>query len=272
MHRYERLIATAFFACAGLFSAGAPAAVGYYFNWYCPGCSVIGSGSSGREGPFGSPSACEAARASLGGSLNLRGCGPDCFYPQLCQAEGSPEPPPAVGQSPGYPPPSLQPPAAPGNAITGRSQQEKARRERDEAKQEAQARRRNGPTSATRPDLVARWRNAFSRYELRKSAQTIEIVLVESCASADCSRKTYPNRPVFRGRHEERRLVGMVLIHTAVESWQDGIRCTTPAGELPIEGVLSADGQWITWGTAEFPRQQGCHPAFLSLGFWRREP
>ncbi len=271
MHRSARLIATAFFACAWPFSSVVAAAVGYYFDWYCPGCAVIGSGSSGREGPFGSPSACEAARASLGGSLNLRGCGPECFYPQLCHPEGTPEVPPAAVQFPGYPLPSIQPQAAPRYGVNGRPQRGKARRERDEAKHEA-ARSHKETPSATPPELAARWRNVFSRYELRKSAQTIEIVLAETCATADCSRKTYPYRPVFRGRQEGRRLVGVVLIHAAVESWQDGTRCASPAGELPIEGTLSGDGLWITWSKAEFPRQQGCRAAFISLGSWRQEP
>ncbi len=117
-----------------------------------------------------------------------------------------------------------------------------------------------------------RWRNAFSRYEVRKSAQAIEIALVETCATPDCSRKAYPNRPVFRGRLEGERLIGIVLIHAAVESVQDGIRCATSAGEFPIEGKLSGDGRRITWGKAEFPVQQGCRVPVLSLGTWRREP
>ncbi len=124
----------------------------------------------------------------------------------------------------------------------------------------------------TRPDLAARWRNAFSWYEVRKSAQAIEIVLVETCATADCSRKIYPNRPVFRGRLEGDLLIGVVLIRAAVESWQGNTRCSTPAGEFPIKGKLSGDGRWITWGKAEFPAQQGCRAPMLSFGTWRREP
>jgi hypothetical protein len=272
MHRLVRLIPGAVFACALLSSAEAQAAVAYYFNWYCPGCSRIGSGSNGREGPFASPSACEAARASMGGSLNLRGCGPDCFYPQLCQSEGAPDAPPAARQSPGPPPPSIQSPPAPSYGVSDRRRAEQARRERDEAEREAQAIGGKGTPPATRAELAVRWRNEFSWYEVRKSGQAIEIVLVETCATADCSRKAYPNRPVFRGRLEGGRLIGVVLIRAAVESWQDSTRCSTPAGEFPIAGKLSDDGQWITWGKAEFPSQPGCRVPLLSLGTWRREP
>jgi hypothetical protein len=272
MHRRARLIAAAVFACALLFSAEAPAAVTHYFNWYCPGCSRIGSGSNGREGPFGSQSACEAARALMGASLNLRGCGADCFYPQLCQSEGAPDAPPAARQSPAFPPPSIQSPPAPSYSVGGRRRAEEAQWERDEAAREAQSRSGNETSPATRPELAMRWRNAFSWYEVRKSAQAIDIVLVETCATADCSRKAYPNRQVFRGTLEGGRLIGVVLIHAAVESWQDSTRCTTPAGEFPIIGNLSGDGQRITWGSAEFPAQQGCRAPLLSLGRWRRAP
>jgi hypothetical protein len=253
MHRRARLIATAVFACALLSSADTPAAVAYYFNWYCPGCSRIGSGSNGREGPFGSQSACEAARASMDGRLNLRGCGPDCFHPQLCQSEGAPDAPPAALQSPAYPPPSIHSPAVPGYDVGGGRRAEEARREREQAERDAQARSGKETLAATRTELAARWRNAVSQYEVRKSAQAIEIVLAETCATADCSRKTYPNRPVFRGRVEGDRLIGVVLIHAAVESSQDSNRCATPAGEFPIDGKLSGGGQRISWGKAEFP-------------------
>ena len=233
---------------------------------------MIGSGSNGREGPFGSQSACESSRASMGGSLNLRGCGPDCFYPQLCQSEGIPDTPPAARQSPGFPPPSIHSPPAPSYSVSGRRRAEEAQREREEAEREAQARSGKETPSATRPDLAVRWRNAFSWYEVRKSARAIEIVLVETCATADCSRKAYPNRLVFRGRLKGSHLIGAVLIHAAVESWQDSTHCSTPAGEFPIKGKVSGDGQWIAWGKAEFPAQQGCRAPLLSLGTWRREP
>lgn len=271
MHRLARPIAAAF-ACALLASAEAPAALTYHFSWYCPGCSTIGSGSNGREGPFGSHSACEAARAAMGGSLNSRGCGPDCFHPQLCQSEGAPAAPPAVRQVPIAPPPSMQSTPAPSYGVSGRRRAEQARREREQAERDAQARSGKETPSATPPVLALRWRNAVSRYEVRKSARAIEIVLVETCATADCSRTIYPNRPVFRGRVEFNRLIGVVLIHAAVEASQYSTHCSTPAGEFPIEGKLSADGQWITWGKAEFPAQQGCRAPLLSLGSWRREP
>src|SRR2546428_11883306 len=82
--------------CALLLPASARAAVTYYFDWYCSGCAKLGKGSNGREGPFGSGSACEGARASLGGSLATRGCGPRCFNPQPCVSSGEdviPSPP-----------------------------------------------------------------------------------------------------------------------------------------------------------------------------------
>ena len=233
---------------------------------------MIGGGSNGREGPFGSHSACEAARAAMGGSLSLRGCGPDCFHPQLCQSEGAADAPPAALQSPGMPPPSIQSPPAPSYGVRDRRRAEEARRERGEAEREAQARSGKETASAARPDLAVRWRNAFSLYEVRKSGQAIEIVLVETCATADCGHKAYPKRPVFRGRLEGGELIGVVLIHAAAESWQESTRCPTPAGEFPIKGKLSGDGQWITWGKAAFPAQQGCRAPLLSLGTWRREP
>jgi hypothetical protein len=272
MHSLARLITAAVFACALLSSAGAAAALTYYFNWYCPACSRIGSGSNGREGPFGSQPACEAARAAMGGSLNLRGCGPDCFHPQLCQSEGAPDAPSAARQSPAIPPPSIQSPAAPGYGVSGRRRAEEARWEREQAQREAQARSGKEPSAAAHPHLALRWRNALSSYEVRKSAQAIEIVLVETCASADCSRREYPRRPVFRGKLEGNRLIGVVLIHAAVESSQGSTHCPTPAGEYPIAGKLSGDGLWITWGKAEFPAQQGCGAPLLSLGSWRRAP
>lgn len=272
MHRLARLIAAAVFACASLFSAASSAAQTYYFNWYCPGCSRVGSGSNGREGPFGSQAACEAARAAMGGSLNLRGCGPDCFYPQLCQFEGAPDAPPAAPQAPGYPPPSLHAPPVPDYEVGGRRRAEQARRAREPAERSAQARGAEEGPSATPQDLAVRWRNAVSRYEMRTSAQAIEFVLVETCATADCSRKNYPNRPVFRGRLEGGRLIGVVLIHAAIESWQGSTRCSTAAGEFPIKGRLSGDGRSITWEKAEFPLQPECRAPSLSLGTWQREP
>ena len=271
MHLHVRLIAAVVFACASLYSTEAPAVDSYYFNWYCPGCSRVGSGSRGREGPFGSQSACEAARASMGGGLNLRGCGPDCFYPQLCQSEGTSDAPSSARQSPGFPPPLIQYPP-PSYGISAERRAEEARRKREEVEHEVQVRNGKEPRSATRLDLAVRWRNAFSWYEVRKSAQVIEIVLVETCMTANCSRKTYPNRPIFRGRREGDRLIGVVLVHTAVESWQNGTLCSTPAGEYPINGIASGDGQLIAWEKVQFPTPQGCHAPSLSLGTWRRGP
>jgi len=39
--------------CALIFPAAAFAAVTYSFDWYCSGCSKLGMGSNGREGPTG---------------------------------------------------------------------------------------------------------------------------------------------------------------------------------------------------------------------------
>jgi hypothetical protein len=89
------------------------------------------------------------------------------------------------------------------------------------------------------PDVSGRWRNSFSWYEARSSKGAIEIVLVETCRSPDCIRREYPNRPVFRGRLEGSRLVGVVPILNAIESEQGGRHCATPAGEFPVEGSLS---------------------------------
>ena len=272
MHRLPRLIAAVVFGCASLYSPVGPAAVTYYFNWYCTGCYALGSGSNGREGPFGSPSACESARASMGGSLNLRGCGPGCFYPQLCLSEGAPDAPPAAHQSPVSPPPSIQSSPVPSYGVSGRRRAGEAQREREEAAREAQARDAKEAPPAPPGDLAARWRSAVSWYEMRKSAQAIEIVLVETCATADCSRKTYPNRPVFRGRVEGDWLIGVVLIRAAIEPRQDDTRCPTPAGEFPIKGRISGDRRWITWEKAEFPTRLGCRAPMLTLGTWKREP
>jgi hypothetical protein len=273
MHRLACSIAAAALACTSLYSAESVAALTYYFNWYCPGCFRVGSGSNGREGPFGSQAACEAARAAMGGGLNQRGCGPDCFYPQLCQSEGAADAPPAARQAPAFAPPSLHTPSAPSYDVGGPRRAEEARRGREQAQSEAQARSGEESPAITLLDLAGRWRNSVSRYEARKSAKDIEIVLVETCATADCSRKSYPNRPVFRGRFEGGRLIGVVLIHAAIESWQGNTRCSTPAGEFPIKGRLSGDGLRITWEKAEFPpAQPGCRAPSLSLGVWQREP
>jgi hypothetical protein len=50
--------------CATLIPAGASAAVTYSFDWYCPGCAKLGLASNGREGSFGSGSACEGAEGN----------------------------------------------------------------------------------------------------------------------------------------------------------------------------------------------------------------
>ncbi len=245
-------------ACALLLPAGARAAVTYYFDWYCSGCAKLGKGSNGREGPFGSGPACEGARASLGGSLATRGCGSRCFNPQPCVSSGQPDLP--------APPPAVSVPAkvAPARARVAPIFDPLAERVRhaDEVK----------PGKGVPPaqDVAGKWRNSFSRYEARSSKDAIEIVLVETCRTPDCIGREHPNRPVFRGRLEGRRLVGVVPIGTALESEQNGRHCATPTGEFPVEGRVSDDGNTITWRYAQLPVGEGCAPAGVSLGTWRR--
>ena len=245
-------------ACALLPSAGARAAVTYYFDWYCSGCAKLGKGNNGREGPFGSGSACEGARASLGGSLATRGCGSRCFNPQPCVSAGQPDVIP-------FPPAASAPEkVAPARARVAPIFDPLAERVRhaDEVKP--------GKRVPPARDVAGKWRNSFSWYEARSSKDAIEIVLVETCRTPDCIGREHPNRPVFRGRLEGRRLVGVVPIGTALESEQHGRRCATPTGEFPVEGRVSDDGSTITWRYAQLPVGQGCAPAGVSLGIWRR--
>src|SRR5262249_53110176 len=84
--------------CTLLIPGTGLAAVTYSFDWYCSNCAKLGVGSNGREGPYGSGSACEGARTSMAASLATRGCGAGrCFNPQPCVASGQPDlPPPPV--------------------------------------------------------------------------------------------------------------------------------------------------------------------------------
>jgi hypothetical protein len=245
-------------ACVSLLPGGARAAVTYYFDWACPGCAKIGMGSNGREGPFASGSACQSARGSLSGSLGARGCGSRCFNPQPCISTGEPDVP--------APPPAISAPAkvAPDYARTAPAFDPRAERVRraDEVKTAEGAPRRQ--------NVSGRWRNSFSWYEVRSSKDAIEIVLVETCRTPDCARKDYPNRPVFRGKFEGGRLVGVVPIKSALESEQSGHHCATPAGEFPVEGRVSDDRNTIVWGRAQLPVVEGCAPVSISLGTWRR--
>jgi hypothetical protein len=119
-------------------------------------------------------------------------------------------------------------------------------------------------------DVTGRWRTAFSWYEAKAAQGAIEIVLVETCTTPDCRRKDHPNRPVFRGRLEGSRLIGVVPITTAVESEQNGRHCATPTGEFPAEGSFAKDGGTIRWKPLQIPVGEGCAPVGLSLGTWRR--
>jgi len=242
-------------ASAVLLPWDARAAVTYSFDWYCSGCAKIGLGSNGREGPFGSDSACQSARASLSGSLSARGCGSRC-----CVSAGQPDaPPPSPAASA---PVRIRPDTARATPAFDPSP-ERVRRA-DEVKHGKE----KGPPHG--PDVSGSWRNSFSRYEARSSKDAIEIVLVETCRTPDCIRREYPNRPVFRGRLESGRLVGVLLIPSAIESEQSGRHCTTPAGEFRVEGRLSDDGNTIVWRHAQLPVGEGCAPVSISLGTWRR--
>ena len=247
-------------ACALLLPAGARAAVTYSFDWTCSGCAKIGMGGNGREGPFGSGSACEGARASLSGSLATRGCASRCFNPQPCISAGQPDvpaPPPAVSA------PAKIPPATARTAPIYDPSPERVRR----ADEVGHGKEKAAPHG---PDVSGRWRNSFSWYEARSSKDAVEIVLVDTCRTPDCIRREYPNRPVFRGRLQDRRLVGVVPIRSALESEQGGRHCATPAGEFPVEGSLSDDGNTIVWRHAQLPVGEGCAPVSISLGTWRR--
>src|SRR5258705_10914407 len=68
-------------------------------------------GSNGREGPYGSGSACEGARTSMAGTLASRGCGAGrCFNAQPRVASGQPDLPPTP---PANPAPARDAPASP---------------------------------------------------------------------------------------------------------------------------------------------------------------
>jgi hypothetical protein len=244
-------------ACALLFPAGVRAALTYSFEWFCSGCAAVGMGSNGREGPFGSGSACEGARASMSGSLDARGCGPGCFNPQPCISSGRPDAP----ASPVVIPPPVAAPAYSPPLYDARA--ERARRA-DEVGHEKE----EGAPRAL--DVSGGWHSRFSRYQARSSKDAIEIVLTETCRTPDCARRDTPNRTVFRGRLEGRRLVGVLPIRGALESDRGGGRCAAPGGEFGIEGTLSDDGKTIVWGRAQLPVPQGCAPASISLGTWRR--
>jgi hypothetical protein len=244
--------------CAALIPAGAFAAVSYSFDWYCSGCAKLGLGSNGREGPYSSGSACEGARTSLGASLATRGCGGGrCFNPQPCVASGQPDlPPPPVA----LPPVKIAPASAKVPPIYD------ARPERVRRADEAKA-AKGGPSGQA---ISGRWRNSFSWYEVSASKDAIQIALVETCRTPDCLRREHPNRPVFLGKLEGNRLVGVVPIRNAIESEQNGRHCATPAGEFRLEGRVSGDGSTIVWGNAQLPVGEGCAPVSLSLGTWRR--
>jgi hypothetical protein len=242
--------------CTALIPAASLAAVTYSFDWYCSGCAKLGMGSSGREGPFGSGSACEGARTAMAGSLASRGCGSGrCFNPQPCVATGQPDLPLA--------PAAIAPPKAlPDTAKVPPyfdARPDRVRRA-DEVKP-----RKEGPEA-----ISGRWRNSFSWYDVRVSNDAIQIALVETCRTPDCLRREFPNRPVFLGRLEGNRLVGVVPIRKAIESEQNGRHCGTPAGEFHVEGRLSDDRNAIVWGNAQLPVVAGCAPVSISLGTWRR--
>lgn len=232
------------------------AAVTYSFDWYCTSCSKLGLGSNGREGPFGSSSACEGARSSLAGSLASRGCSSGrCFNPQPCVASGQPDLPPA--------PRAIAPATAVPQVAKVRpyfdARPDRVRRA-DEVK----------PLEMGPEVISGRWRNSFSWYQLIATKDSVEIDLVETCRTPDCLRREYPKRAVFLGKLEGNRLVGVVPIRGAIESEQNGKHCGTPAGEFPVEGRVSDDRSAIVWRNAQLPAVEGCAPQSISLGTWRR--
>ena len=242
--------------CAALLPTASIAAVTYSFDWYCSGCSKLGMGSNGREGPYGSGSACEGARSTMAGSLASRGCGSGrCFNPQPCVATGQPDLPPAPRA---IAPATVVPPIAK-VPLTFDARPDRVRRA-DEVK----------PLEAGPEAISGRWRNSFSWYQLIATKDSVEIDLVETCRTPDCLRREYPNRAVFLGRLEGNRLVGVVPIRSAIESEQNGKRCGTPAGEFQIEGRVSDDHRAIVWRNAQLPAAEGCAPVSISLGTWRR--
>jgi len=239
-----------------LLPAAGFAAVTYSFDWYCSGCSKLGMGSNGKEGPYGSGAACEGARSTMAGSLATRGCGSGrCFNPQPCVATGQPDLPPAPRA---IAPATLVPQIATVPPYFD-ARPDRVRRA-DEAKPFGE-----GPAA-----ISGRWRNSFSWYQLIATKDSVEIDLVESCRTPDCLRREYPNRAVFLGKLEGNRLVGVVPIRNAIESEQNGRRCGTPAGEFPVEGRVSDDRSSIVWRNAQLPAVEGCAPVSISLGTWRR--
>ena len=157
--------------------------------------------------------------------------------------------------------PAKVPPATARTAPAFDPSPERVRRA-DEVKQ--------GKAAPHGPEVSGRWRNSFSWYEARSSKDAVEIVLVETCRTPDCIRREYPNRPVFRGRLEGSRLVGVVPIRSTLESEQSGRHCATPTGEFPVEGTVSDDGNTIVWRNAQLLVAEGCAPVSISLGTWRR--
>ena len=242
--------------CAVLIPAAAFAAVTYTFDWYCSNCAKLGIGSNGREGPYSSGSTCEGARTSMAGSLASRGCGAGrCFNPQPCVASGQPDLPPA----PAISVPKTEAPATAKVPPYLDARPDRVRRA-DEVK----------PLEEGPQAISGRWRNSFSWYDVRVSKDAIRIALVETCRTPDCLRREYPNRPVFLGRLEGSRLIGVVPIRNAIESEQNGRHCGTPAGEFQVEGRIADDRRAIVWRNAQLPVAQGCAPVSISLGTWRR--
>lgn len=243
--------------CAALVPTSVLAAVTYSFDWYCPGCAKLGMATNGREGPYGSGSACEGARTSMAANVASRGCsGGRCFNAQPCVASGQADLPP---------PPAFSAPArlVPETAKIPPYFDPRPDRVRraDEGKPGEEA---PGQT------ISGRWRNSFSWYQVVASRDAVKIDLVETCRTPDCLRREYPNRPVFLGRLEGNRFVGVMPIRSAIESEQNGKHCGTPAGEFPVEGQLSGDRNSIVWRNASLPVAEGCAPVSISLGTWRR--
>ncbi len=245
-------------AAAVLFPTPARAAVTYSFDWYCSGCAKIGMGSNGKEGPYGSGAACEGARASLSGSPRDARLRSALLQPAALHFHG----PAGCSACAASGVRAIEVGAAARGRAVLRSPRRSGAARADEVKPAKGA--------AEPREISGKWRNSFSWYEVRAARDAVEIVLVETCRIPDCVRREYPNRPVFRGRFEGRRLVGVVPIRTALESEQNGRHCATPVGEFPAEGSVSEDGSAIAWKAVQIPVGEGCAPVGISLGTWRR--
>lgn len=90
----RRCLVACLIAMSVAFPTNSWAAVTWYFNWYCAGCSKIGARTTGTEGPFTSESSCESARSSM---RSRYGSGDVNAMP--CSSQGLPDTPRSSGSS-----------------------------------------------------------------------------------------------------------------------------------------------------------------------------